>query len=631
MAINLNSNINLKGIVDNINSSNISLNLLKTSIDKTSGTLREDTKDKKIIGDNLKKIYNKRLEITRREEENAEIDENSILTNPDSGINVIQSSGESTVSKLFSTLSFLGSGWILYNMAGWVDSSKKFSNRTESLVSNINNTYENTNIILQEFGNSLENLTGLFELDRLENLNDIFSKDFLKIDKNILDIGDTIVSLFDDILKFVKDPISSAYPYIKGLLGFGDNKEGPGEGSVGSSYGTPEQRALLDTLAYAEGTDGRPLEKQYMVMLGGGLFSVENGWRHPRKIIGNVSDAAGRYQFLSTTWDMAAKALGLKDFSPENQDRAALFLVDRRLGGNSAAILKKNGLTKDIVAKLAPEWASLPTLAGVSFHGQPVKKYKDLMNYYNSRVKFQETEQSKAKDNERFVETSGDIEFKKLPKMPPTNTYPGQYFGAPRKGGRKHAGVDYQIYGNQIFYSRIGGYVKLIDFEKGVNKYGHYIDIYNPMLGLIERIAEGGSLLINKIGAKVNVGDPVSVGTSTGVIHYELRKAPKGYRGMYHSENVINPEEFLYSPRYKSYIEHLKNKGKKPPEITPKPQTQAPLTPAKPVNKVSVIPINTPRQNNTASAIKPSSMTSTGGVVASLYDTRLKELTLAFV
>jgi muramidase (phage lysozyme) len=51
---------------------------------------------------------------------------------------------------------------------------------------------------------------------------------------------------------------------------------------------------------------------------------------HPRLIQfipGLASDAAGRYQFLSTTWD----GLRLGDFSPkQNQDHGAVELIRQR-------------------------------------------------------------------------------------------------------------------------------------------------------------------------------------------------------------------------------------------------------------------------------------------------------------
>jgi muramidase (phage lysozyme) len=64
---------------------------------------------------------------------------------------------------------------------------------------------------------------------------------------------------------------------------------------------------------------------------------------HPRKLIslpklGIKSSAAGRYQFLLSTWDDLHTRLGtrvLPDFSPESQDRACR--ASRQLGQNDAA------------------------------------------------------------------------------------------------------------------------------------------------------------------------------------------------------------------------------------------------------------------------------------------------------
>lgn len=137
-------------------------------------------------------------------------------------------------------------------------------------------------------------------------------------------------------------------------------------------------RALLDTIAKAEGTAGGD---GYRTMFTGRLFGDLS--RHPRQLNssnGLSSDAAGRYQFLSTTWDGVAKQLGLTDFSPASQDRAALELVRRRGVDPDAP------LTKEALGKLAPEWASLPTLAGKSYYGQPVKQHGELFGYYNSRL-----------------------------------------------------------------------------------------------------------------------------------------------------------------------------------------------------------------------------------------------------
>jgi len=156
---------------------------------------------------------------------------------------------------------------------------------------------------------------------------------------------------------------------------------GAGATAQGAAMGsaTAHQRALMDTVAFAEGTYS---PKGYQTMFGGGTFN--NYTTHPRQLIKSGrhgSDAAGRYQFLSTTWDPIARALGLTDFSPKNQDAAFLEQV-KRLGINSNA-----PLTPDTINKMAPTWASFPTLAtGKSYHGQPSKSFSELQKFYNERI-----------------------------------------------------------------------------------------------------------------------------------------------------------------------------------------------------------------------------------------------------
>ena len=94
-----------------------------------------------------------------------------------------------------------------------------------------------------------------------------------------------------------------------------------------------------------------------------------------------ASAAAGAYQFMPFTWNMVKRSIGVRGFGPEAQDQGALFLIQRR----KALLMTDTGqLTPVLAAKLAPEWASFPTLAGRSFYGQPVKKYTRLVLFTTS-------------------------------------------------------------------------------------------------------------------------------------------------------------------------------------------------------------------------------------------------------
>ena len=156
-------------------------------------------------------------------------------------------------------------------------------------------------------------------------------------------------------------------------------------GNEGGRYElTPERRALLNTIRYAEGTWKDGQDKGYQIMYGGGKFQDLS--RHPERVIVKrySSAAAGAYQFLPKTWKGVAKELRLASFEPRHQDQAALHLVERRGALNE---IDQQGLTKDAMAKLAPEWASFPTKAGRSAYGQPVKSHQELASFYSSNLR----------------------------------------------------------------------------------------------------------------------------------------------------------------------------------------------------------------------------------------------------
>ena len=139
---------------------------------------------------------------------------------------------------------------------------------------------------------------------------------------------------------------------------------------------TPAERQWLNLISFAEGTWTSQGPK-YNTMFGGGQFKDLS--RHPDKVVrtpGYASAAAGAYQFMPGTWGGVSKKLGLRDFGPQAQDLAAIQLMRARgVDPATAAITPAN------VAKLAPEWASLPTMRGGSYYGQPSKSFSTLSNF----------------------------------------------------------------------------------------------------------------------------------------------------------------------------------------------------------------------------------------------------------
>jgi muramidase (phage lysozyme) len=196
---------------------------------------------------------------------------------------------------------------------------------------------------------------------------------------------------------------------FRGLGGGVYDSQGPGEmGGADyqsiATYGTPEEKALLDAISFAEGTT-----KSYGTISGGDINrDLEAGKLTVQQVInlGNtfgrpgskhkISGATGRYQFMPSTLTMLLEKGVLKPnekFTPQVQDRAAIYLMRSR--GVTPDMLKKEGLSQRVSDLLAPEWASFPysLKGGRSYYGQPNKPIDNLKNIYTRSLQGQLKEQ----------------------------------------------------------------------------------------------------------------------------------------------------------------------------------------------------------------------------------------------
>ncbi|QDI18342.1 lysozyme [Serratia marcescens] len=147
-----------------------------------------------------------------------------------------------------------------------------------------------------------------------------------------------------------------------------------------STISNPNVKNYLDIIAKSEGTAGY-MNNGYNTLFGGDQFSDFSD--HPRILKEftetngkkNKTSAAGRYQFTQKSWDEAAAALGLTDFSPDSQDMAALYLIQR--AGQLDNVV--NGNFEGATAGLGGVWASLPS----STYAQPKHSYDAMQGFYD--------------------------------------------------------------------------------------------------------------------------------------------------------------------------------------------------------------------------------------------------------
>jgi muramidase (phage lysozyme) len=147
-----------------------------------------------------------------------------------------------------------------------------------------------------------------------------------------------------------------------------------GQGVVGRY-----QKALHDAIAFAEGTAGYAKDG-YNVMFSHRLMS--SCGRHPDQCIRygrTCTTAAGRYQFLTGTWNSVARARSLGSFEPENQERGTAYLITnvRRTNVPTGRPMTAAEFS-NAMSKLSYEWASLPP----GRYGQPVKTMSQMRTAY---------------------------------------------------------------------------------------------------------------------------------------------------------------------------------------------------------------------------------------------------------
>lgn len=144
----------------------------------------------------------------------------------------------------------------------------------------------------------------------------------------------------------------------------------------------PNLKAFLSTISYSEGTDKYPNDGYNTSFTGKQFVEFKD---HPRVILGTNlrSDAAGRYQIMSYTWDAVKKQFSpeLPDFSPKSQDLAACQLLSNRNSLNDVC----NGHFDTAIQKCCLEWASFPDANknGASHYGgQPSHSLEVLRKAY---------------------------------------------------------------------------------------------------------------------------------------------------------------------------------------------------------------------------------------------------------
>ena len=208
---------------------------------------------------------------------------------------------------------------------------------------------------------------------------------------------------------------------------FGINSSGSGKPKIAPTmhgpptpapeHKTKEVQALLRTLRVAEGTIKS--KNSYDTVYGGKMIPIRQmtvkelidtqmSDKLPKRLGGGSapwpkgSVASGAYQFMPHTLKELIKRKVLKPsdvMTPDTQDRAAWALAKNR--GITLKEQKKEGLSRNVMNKIAPEWASIPTKEGKSYYSQPVKAPSLLQKTYQQSLEVSQQANLKLPDTQK--------------------------------------------------------------------------------------------------------------------------------------------------------------------------------------------------------------------------------------
>ena len=525
-------------------------------IEKISNILSNKNKSNKKISQNILRYKNKRIAYNKIIKAQNELFVDSSLkkiSRSKSFISMpsIQFGGDGVLSKLIRTAGFITSGWLLSNMPTWIAGAKELSNRIGLLKSTFTRFVDNIWNMISSIGQISKSLFENFKTFDFTDSEYKVRNSITELTDTIDNMGEQIIEAFSVLTEPFLDipplgteagpgayPDSGEYPGVKPDQPDQSSQSSPSGGNadfwtlvaiVSREDGDPQGQADVAQSIYnraKSGAYGSSNIRELILREG----QYEPTWQRPKK---GQRGKPNPEWFQINDAKSAAKASG---FSEGAIKSVAANITNPSLQKNAAEFVQ--GRT-DFKGANSPFPGGIQRKSGDNYFGwQYGYKGKTIASIPNLGV-------SPGTSSSPSTAKPTPSKISSLPPLPPTNTLGGgvQSYGALRKGGRRHAGVDFDAPDNGTFYSRIGGEVVFIGNDPG--GYYKYVDIFNSELGVTERIAEGDNILV-KMGQKVSPGDLVAKGTrSTGVFHYEIRK---GRKRTYGFSGTLDPIAFLKSP-----------------------------------------------------------------------------------
>lgn len=543
-----------------------SLDFGKQTIGRTAQKL--NTNNKKLRNEEKRQVQlDKQISETKDKKEKEKLIEAKKLKGPAG--NLVRK----TLTKPLNALWRLIQGWLIANLPKILEEIRKFTKKVKIVVAAIKEAVRTIGTLfksLVKIGNAF--IKNLSEFD----FND--SSGRIKEAKLELDEGmETMATNFDEVknvwgrseeeldtMLYELEQGSTMKEAIDAIDAIDVGEEAnttatePQNAAVGAnsntSSGSGKWKAILDLIAKAESMNGS-YDSVYPSTTKPGLSKMTvkeaDAWQKSTTRQ-RGSAAAGRYQFMDIARQAKQAGVGEDEvFSPENQDKMAIWLIE-----------KKRKVTMDMVEnnptlaakKLAMEWAGLPVLEATRGNKRNISAGQSY--YAGDGVNKATTKPSEV--GAAFADTLAPKEDKKTTQAPMpagtastqlTNKVPFSDFsrtkaeggggtvgktdgyGKVRGGGRLHKGIDIGTGGAYGWYValKVDGTVSYVGAPDGLTRGAGKMVIIKDKK---DKSREYVFMHLNKYsvtsGQKYTAGTPIgeigNTGTSSGPhLHYEVR------------------------------------------------------------------------------------------------------------
>jgi murein DD-endopeptidase MepM/ murein hydrolase activator NlpD len=515
------SPLNLRRVTASVGDSQKKVTEARSTVKNIGQVILKRTKVKREAFTQTNLFRKRREESERRMLLEEELEAPRVVTTPKGPQQLVEKTGaKGFFDRILGFIGYLAAGWLMNNLPTWIAMGKEFIARIQKAGEIVSGFFNNTVKLFVNVGNILGALgQNLLQFDFFDTSN--------RVKNSMSELNTTMGNLTSQI--------EEAYGLLTTPLTQGkySGEEIPETGTRQTdegAYATPPPYTGEETTA-----GGKVVNPQavYAYLRQLGVPHI-----HAVGIVANIKGESG-FRIDADETGRGTGGIGLFQYTFPSRKQAFLRAVPDYKTNWKGQV--KYAITQDPNTPIyLRKQFSTPEQAADDFMinwERPAKRvYAGRRKKHNDFIKSFKPGQGQQPLRQATNQAS-------LPALPPTDTLGGgvQRYGASRdKGARRHAGTDFDIRGNEKFFSRIGGVVTKVSYQRG--GYGNYIDIYNSQLGVYERIAEGARVLVKR-GQSVQPGQPVVQGeSSTGVIHYEIRKnSGYGFAG------TLDPIAFLRS------------------------------------------------------------------------------------